>query len=141
MTIEQEIIQKMEKLSQLLERWNYEYFVLNRPTVDDKIYDQILQELKSLEEKYDFVLPRSPTQKIGIKSEKKKFRLVKHQIPMLSLNSTDNCEELIKFDQRIKKKLELNDLQYLCELKIDGLSASLIYQKGKLIMIVTRGDG
>lgn len=135
-----EISQKMQKLIQLLEKWNYEYNVLNQPTVDDKIYDQTFQELKDLEEKHNLVLPNSPTQKIGSKV-KKKFHPVAHQTLMLSLESTDNYEELVRFDERVKKKIGLNKIDYLCEVKIDGLSASLHYQNGKLRRIVTRGDG
>ncbi|CAJ0748324.1 1082_t:CDS:2, partial [Entrophospora sp. SA101] len=110
------------------------------PTVDDKIYDQTFQELKDLEEKHNLVLPNSPTQKIGSKV-KKKFHPVAHQTLMLSLESTDNYEELVRFDERVKKKTGLNKIDYLCEVKIDGLSASLHYQNGKLRRIVTRGDG
>ncbi|RHZ37295.1 NAD-dependent DNA ligase LigA [endosymbiont GvMRE of Glomus versiforme] len=138
--VAKEISQQMQKLIQLLEKWNYEYNFLNQPTVDDKIYDQTFQELKDLEEKYNLVLPNSPTQKVGSKI-KKKFHPVAHQIPMLSLESTDNYEELVRFDEKVKKKLGLNEIDYLCELKIDGLSASLHYQNGKLSKIVTRGDG
>ncbi|RHZ36779.1 NAD-dependent DNA ligase LigA [endosymbiont GvMRE of Glomus versiforme] len=135
-----EEIQQMQKLIQLLEKWNYEYNVLNQPTVDDKIYDQTFQELRDLEKKYSLVLPNSPTQKVGSKV-KKKFHSIAHQIPMLSLESTDNYKELVRFDERVKKKLGLNEIDYLCELKIDGLSASLHYQNGKLSKMITRGDG
>ncbi|KLL03666.1 MAG: NAD-dependent DNA ligase [Mycoplasmataceae bacterium CE_OT135] len=140
MTISQSTLQKMQKLIQLLEKWNYEYNILNQPTVDDKIYDQTFQELKDLEEKHNVILPNSPTQKIGSKV-KKKFHPVDHLTPMLSLESTDNYEELARFDERVKKKIGLNQIDYLCEVKIDGLSASLHYQNGKLRRIVTRGDG
>lgn len=140
MTVAKEISQKMQKLIQLLEKWNHEYNVLNQPTVDDKIYDQTFQELKDLEEKYNLILPNSPTQKVGSKI-KKKFHPVDHLIPMLSLESTDNYEELVRFDERVKKKIGLNQIDYLCEVKIDGLSASLHYQNGELRKIVTRGDG
>lgn len=141
MISQDDFVQKMEKLINLLERWNYEYNILNNPSVDDEIYDQTLKELKYLEEKHNFFLPNSPTQKIGAASEKKKFRPVKHQTPMLSLDSTDDYKYLERFNQRVKRKSKLEDLEYLCELKIDGLSASLIYQQGKLTQIATRGDG
>lgn len=140
MTIPPSIRQKMQQLIKLLERWNYEYNVLNKPTVDDKVYDQTFEELKELEEKHGFVLPDSPTQKIGTKIVKK-FHSFEHKIPMLSLESTDKYEELKKFDERVKKKLRLAQIEYLCELKIDGLSASLHYQQGKLKKMTTRGDG
>jgi DNA ligase (NAD+) len=130
----------MQQLIKLLEKWNYEYNVLNKPTVDDKIYDQTFQELEELEAKYDFALPDSPTQKIGAKVAKK-FHPFKHKVPMLSLEGTDKYEELEKFDERVKKKLGLNQVEYLCELKIDGLSASLHYHQRELKKLVTRGDG
>jgi len=96
--------------------------------------------LEELETKYDFTLPDSPTQKIGTKVAKK-FHPFKHKVPMLSLESTDKYEELEKFDERIKKKSGLNQIEYLCELKIDGLSASLHYHQKELKKLVTRGDG
>ncbi|CAG8737601.1 4693_t:CDS:2, partial [Funneliformis caledonium] len=127
----------MQQLIKLLEKWNYEYNVLNKPTVADQVYDQTFQELKELEVKYDFVLPDSPTQKLGA-SVIKKFHPFKHKTPMLSLESTDKYEELVKFEERVKKKLGLNQIEYLCELKIDGLSASLHYSRGELNKLVTR---
>jgi DNA ligase (NAD+) len=96
--------------------------------------------LQGLEAQYEFIFPNSPTQKAGTQIEKSFFP-VKHQIPMLSLESTDNYEELEKFDQRVKKSLGINEIEYLCELKIDGLSTSLHYQQGQLKRIITRGDG
>jgi len=140
MTVLPSILQKMQQLIKLLKRWNYEYNVLNKPTIDDKVYDQTFQELEELEAKHDFVLPDSPTQKVGAKIVKK-FHSFKHKIPMLSLESTDKYEELEKFDERVKKKLGLDQIEYLCELKIDGLSASLHYQQKELKKLVTRGDG
>ena len=93
-----------------------------------------------METKHNLILPNSPTQKIGAKIVKK-IHSFKHKIPMLSLESTDKHEELEKFDEKVKKKLGIEQVEYLCELKIDGLSASLHYQQGKLKKIATRGDG
>lgn len=131
---------RMKELIHLLKKWNYEYFILNQPSVEDAVYDKKFKELQDLEVRHGFIFPNSPTQKAGTQIEKSFFP-VKHQIPMLSLESTDNHKELEKFDQRMKKFLRTNKIEYLCELKIDGLSTSLHYQQGKLKRIVTRGDG
>jgi len=130
---------RMEELIVLLVKWNYEYHVLNQSSVADNVYDKFFQELKKLEKTNNLVLPNSPTQKVAPAT---KISPIKHQIPMLSLDSVDNCEDLRKFDERIKKILKISeDIEYVAEWKIDGLSASLLYQQGNLVKVVTRGDG
>ena len=135
------IQKRMQEIIDLLEKWSYEYYVLNQPTVEDEVYDKYLHELEELEKEYDFVFPNSPTQKIGYYS-KVKLQPVYRQALMLSLDSVDNYEDLFKFDQRVKKILQtFEDVEYVCEWKIDGLSVSLIYQDHHLTQISTRGDG
>jgi DNA ligase (NAD+) len=93
---------RMKELIELLDRWNYEYYVLNQPTVEDAVYDKHLKELQELEIQYNLILPNSPTQKAGHPASNK-FRPVVRQNPMLSLDSVDNYEDLLKFDERVKK--------------------------------------
>src|SRR5258706_4738160 len=138
---EANIVQKMEQLIELLNNLKHEYYNLNKSGVEDKVYDQIFQELKDLEKEYNLILPNSPTFKVGHEEKKGGFSLIKHEIPMLSLDSVDDYEKLKEFDQRIKKKLKIDKVDYFCELKIDGLSASLIYKRGGVERIVTRGNG
>ena len=106
---------KMKELVALLNRWNYEYFVLNQPSVEDAVYDKHLKELRELETQYNLILPDSPTQKAG-HSVSPKFRPVARQIPMLSLDSVDNYDDLLKFDERVKKILKTEEeIEYVCE--------------------------
>jgi len=131
--------ERIDYLVDTLNQYSYEYYVLDNPTVSDSEYDRLLQELISLENKNpDLIREDSPTVRVGseVKSE---FEKVYHQLPMLSLSNVFNEEEIRKFDERIKK--EGINPSYVCELKIDGLSISLIYEKGKLVKGVTRGDG
>jgi DNA ligase (NAD+) len=106
---------RMREIITWLEKWNYEYYTLNEPTLADEVYDQYLHELKQLEKEYNFVFPDSPTQKIG-HGEGKKLRLVQRQNPMLSLDSVDNIEDLLRFDERVKKILKTTeDITFVSE--------------------------
>ena len=140
----EEIIQKMKNLAQQIDEHNYRYYVLDKPSISDYEFDQLMEELQQLETQYpDLMLPNSPTQRIG-GTITKIFPTVAHQYPMLSLSNTYSLNELYDFDHRLKELLELTpneELEYVCELKIDGLSISLIYENGLLIRAVTRGDG
>lgn len=119
---------------------NYNYYVLAMPQISDYDFDQKLKQLEQLEkENPQFVLPNSPTQKVGGELTKN-FENFVHKWPMLSLGNTYNEQDLIDFDQRIKKAIG-DDFEYVCELKFDGLSISLTYQDGNLLRAVTRGDG
>ncbi len=130
---------RMKELVDLLNKYNYEYYTLDNPTVSDFEYDRLMQELIKLEEKYpELILEESPTNRVGGKVLES-FTKVKHKTPMFSLSNVYNEEEIIKFDERIRK--EGFSPSYVCELKIDGLSISLVYENGKLIEGVTRGDG
>lgn len=135
-----EIQQKIERLTRELNEYNYQYYVLANSVVSDYDFDLKLKELEALEAAYpQYMDPNSPTQKVGgdITS---KFETAKHRWPMLSLSNTYNANELRDFDERVKKAIG-HDVQYVCELKFDGLSISLTYEQGKLKQAVTRGDG
>ncbi|WP_184545210.1 NAD-dependent DNA ligase LigA [Mucilaginibacter sp. FT3.2] len=123
-----------------LRQHNYNYYVLAMPTISDFDFDKKLEQLSQLEKDFpEFAEPDSPTQRVG-GFVTKEFVTVKHRWPMLSLGNTYNEQELVDFDQRIRKAIGDN-FEYVCELKFDGLSMSLTYQSGKLIRAVTRGDG
>ena len=135
-----EIKERMDALVKELNQHNYNYYVLAQPTISDFEFDQKLKELAELEKKYpDYQDSDSPTQKIGGEITKE-FKTVKHRWPMLSLGNTYSEQDLRDFDERIRKAVG-NDFEYVCELKFDGLSMSLSYEKGKLTRAVTRGDG
>ena len=133
------VIERMNYLINILNEANYRYHVLDNPTITDQEYDKYLRELYTLEEKHpDLVRDDSPTQKIGGEVIDK-FNKVVHDKPMMSLSNVFNEEEIIAFDERIKK--EGITPEYVCELKIDGLSVSLKYKQGKFVSAATRGDG
>lgn len=123
-----------------LNQHNYNYYVLAQPTISDYDFDQKLKQLADLEREFpDLQEPDSPTLKIGGEITKT-FKTVQHKYPMLSLGNTYSEQDLIDFDNRIKKALGDN-YEYVCELKFDGLSMSITYENGKLERAVTRGDG
>ncbi|MFT6815565.1 MAG: DNA ligase (NAD+) [Sphingobacteriales bacterium] len=131
---------KIEELSKLLDDHNYQYYVLSRPVVTDFEYDQLMDQLILLEKSFPELLsPNSPSQRVGGEITKN-FETVQHKTPMLSLGNTYSEEELIEFDQRIRKEIGDN-FEYVCELKFDGLAVSLTYKNGVLDKAVTRGDG
>ena len=133
---------RIEELRELIREHDYNYFVLAQPTVSDYEYDQLLNELKRLEkENPKLVTQDSPTQRVGsdLTSE---FKSVQHKIPMLSLSNTYSEQEMLDFDRRVREGLPKGETPaYVCELKIDGVSVSLRYKKGKLELGATRGDG
>ena len=131
--------QRIDYLVELLNEANYNYHVLDNPTIEDQEYDKYLRELYTLEEKFpELVRNDSPTKKIGGEVIDE-FKKVTHDKPMMSLSNVFNEEEIRASDERIKK--EGITPEYVCELKIDGLSVSLKYEKGKLVSAATRGDG
>lgn len=131
--------ERIEELVKILNEANYNYHVLDNPTITDQEYDKYLRELVTLEEKYpEYVLEESPTKRVGGKVLDK-FNKITHKIPMLSLGNVFNEDEIRDFDSRIKKA-GINPT-YVCELKIDGLSVSLRYEDGVLVSGATRGDG
>lgn len=130
---------RIKEISDLLNKYNYEYYILDKPSVSDSEYDRLMQELVSLEEKYpEYKLESSPTSRVG-SDVVSNFKKVIHKRPMLSLGNVFNESDIIKFDERIKK--EGFNPTYVCELKIDGLAISLNYENGVLVGGTTRGDG
>ena len=127
------------ELTKILNEANYNYYVLDNPTITDQEYDKYLRELINIEEEYpSLVDPSSPTNRVGGEVIDK-FKKIVHEKPMLSLANVFNEEEIKDFDAKIKK--EGINPEYVCEYKIDGLSVALIYEAGKLVRGVTRGDG
>lgn len=134
--------QRIEELRELIREHDYNYFILAQPKISDYEFDQLLNELIKLEnDNPQFITTDSPTQRVG-SDLTKEFKSVQHKIPMLSLSNTYSETELIDFDRRVREGLPKNEkIEYVCELKIDGLSVSLRYINGKLDVAATRGDG
>ena len=129
----------MKELVELLNRYAYEYYTKDAPSVSDSEYDQLYRELVELEAAHpDEILPESPTHRVG-GVVLKGFTKYQHQYPLYSLQDAFSREELEVFDQRVRK--EFPSISYVCELKIDGLSISLTYENGVLVTGATRGDG
>ncbi|WDF56599.1 NAD-dependent DNA ligase LigA [Mucilaginibacter sp. KACC 22063] len=140
MSAEQQTKQLIETLTAELKQHNYNYYVLAQPVISDYDFDIKLKELAALEKEHpQFADPESPTQRVGGEITKE-FKTVKHRWPMLSLGNTYNEQELLDFDQRIRKAIGDN-FEYVCELKFDGLSMSMTYENGQLARAVTRGNG
>ena len=131
--------ERMNELIDIINEADYNYHTLDNPTITDQEYDKYLRELFEIEEEHpEWIREDSPTQHAGGKIIEG-FEKVTHKIPMMSLGDVFSESELIAFDERIKK--EGINPEYMCELKIDGLSVSLLYEKGKLVRAATRGDG
>lgn len=131
--------ERMNELIEIINEADYNYHTLDNPTITDQEYDKYLRELIEIEEKHpDWIRDDSPTHHAGGKVLEG-FTKVTHKIPMMSLSDVFSESEIIAFDERIKK--EGITPEYVCELKIDGLSVSLLYEKGKLVRAATRGDG
>jgi DNA ligase (NAD+) len=129
------------ELRERIERANYEYHVLDMPTIADQAYDALMRELQELEAKHpELVTPDSPTQRVGGPASNR-FAPVEHAHPMLSLSNAFDEAELRAFDQRVRKGLGREDIEYVCELKIDGLAINLTFQDGRFVTGATRGDG
>ena len=148
-----DVQEKYTKLRNEIEYHNNLYYNEDKPLISDMEYDALMRELKQLEQEYPELLKNekngesSPTEKIG-GTASEKFSKVRHRVPMLSLSNTYNISEIEDFDKRIKKiilsenaKEHSKELEYILELKLDGLSISLIYENGALVQAVTRGDG
>ena len=128
-------------LSRMLEEHNHNYYVLNAPTISDRDFDMLMQELQQLELEYpQYALPNSPTQRVG-SDINRAFTQVSHIYPMLSLGNTYSIEEVAAFYERVKQGLGDAPFDIVGELKFDGTSISLIYENGRLLRAVTRGDG
>ncbi|AQQ52446.1 NAD-dependent DNA ligase LigA [Planococcus lenghuensis] len=132
--------QRVEQLNKQLREYGHAYYVLDRQAVPDAVYDQLLHELIDLETQYpDLVFPDSPTQRVG-GEPLSGFSKVTHAYPMLSLSNVFGEEDLREFDRRVRSGAS-GEVEYVCELKIDGLAVSLLYEDGKFIRGATRGDG
>jgi DNA ligase (NAD+) len=137
----EEIKARIENLREKLHYHNYKYYVLAEPEISDFEYDQLLKELTDLEKDHpEFADPNSPTQRIG-NDITKDFQQVKHKYPMMSLSNSYSKEEIIDFENRIKRALPEEKIEYVCELKYDGVAIGLSYRNGLLQQAVTRGDG
>ncbi|ABR31356.1 NAD-dependent DNA ligase LigA [Thermosipho melanesiensis] len=135
------IKEEIERLRKEIEYHNYRYYVLADPIISDEEYDRLLKKLIELEKKYPkFSSPNSPTQKVG-GGVISGFEKVEHTTPMLSLDNTYNETEIKEFDNRIKRLLNRNSVEYVCELKIDGISVSIRYENGEFRQAISRGNG
>ena len=132
--------ERINELVEIINKLNYEYYTLDNPSVSDAEYDRLMQELMRLEEMYpEYARSDSPTKKVG-GEVKASFKKITHEIPLLSLSNVFTESDIINFDNRIRRE-NVKNPQYVCELKIDGLSVSLRYVKGKLLYAATRGNG
>lgn len=140
-TIPSEVKKEIEKLVKELNEHIYHYHVLDAPVISDVEFDKLFRQLKELEENYQYVLPDSPTKRVGA-PPLDKFKKVKHSEPMLSLGNAFSHDEVREFDQRVKRFLKSeNEVEYTVEPKYDGLAMELSYKKGLLERASTRGDG
>jgi DNA ligase (NAD+) len=130
------------RLREQIDRHNYRYYVLDDPEISDAEYDRLLRRLETLEHEYpELLTPDSPTQRVGAKPSEK-FAVVVHRKQMLSLANAMDADEMLKFDQRIRRFLKSDgDVEYVAEVKLDGLAVELIYEDGRLTAGSTRGDG
>lgn len=136
----EKIAERIQHLRKVLEEHNYRYYVLAQPIISDFEYDMLMKELIELEKQYpEFYDPLSPSQRVGSDLDQK-FQQERHEYPMLSLDNVYSIEELHEFHERIYKLLN-EPIEYSCELKYDGVSISIVYENGKLIKAITRGDG
>jgi len=139
--VNDEIKKKVEKLREEIRYHNYKYYIENNPEISDYEYDQLMRELQKLEKKFpSLITPDSPTQRVG-GAPLKEFPVVEHEIPMLSLDNAYSSEEVKEFEERLQRHLPDEEFEYVAELKIDGVSISLIYEDGYLVRGSTRGDG
>jgi DNA ligase (NAD+) len=135
------VLDRVRELTDLLNRYNYEYHVLDRPTVSDQEYDRLLRELEEIESTHpELKSPLSPTQRVG-GQVLDSFKKVTHKRMMLSLGNAFNRDEVLAFDRRVRDILNIDQVTYMTEMKIDGLAMSLVYREGKLVYGATRGDG
>jgi DNA ligase (NAD+) len=141
MTVARKDAEKIEALREKIRHHEYSYYVLDQPEISDAEFDKLMRELKDFEAQHPEVLTAdSPTQRVGGKP-REGFVKVRHSSPMLSLDNTYNEEELRDWERRVHELSGRSDVDYVCELKLDGMSLALIYEDGKLVHGITRGDG
>ena len=136
-----DVEKKIEALREKIRHHEYLYYVLDQPEISDLDFDKLMQQLKAIEAEHpSLITPDSPTQRVGGKP-REGFVKVPHSSPMLSLDNTYNEEELRDWERRVHELSGRSDVDYVCELKLDGMSLALVYEDGKLMRGVTRGDG
>ena len=136
-----QVQEEISKLVSLLNKYSYDYYVEDNPQISDTEYDTLYKQLEKLEEKNpEYILENSPTQRVGDRVLDE-FEKITHKVPMLSLSNTFSTEDLRDFDARISKLVPDHSVEYICELKIDGLAISIKYENGRLVSAATRGDG
>ncbi|MDD5593121.1 MAG: NAD-dependent DNA ligase LigA [Candidatus Margulisbacteria bacterium] len=132
---------KIDRLREQIRHHDHLYYVLDKPEISDQAYDKLFKELEALEKQFpDLITSDSPTQRIG-GEPLKAFKTVTHKTPLLSIDNVNSEEDLLDFDRRVREALGKEKIEYVAELKIDGLAVSLIYKKGKFTQGSTRGDG
>ena len=137
----EEAARRIEELTKLVDRYNYEYYMNDVSPVSDYEFDALLRELVELERQYpELASPNSPTKRVGGEVNKT-FRQVPHRFPMLSLGNTYSILEIVEFESRTRKLLAGKPFSYVCELKYDGVAIGLTYRKGQLVQALTRGNG
>jgi DNA ligase (NAD+) len=133
--------QRLQELTQLLQRASYDYYVLDAPTLSDAVYDQLYRELQTIETQYpELITPDSPTQRVGAEPASQ-FSSIQHNIPLYSLENAFSHEDLAKWQERWQRVEDAPNFAYVCELKIDGNALALTYENGLLVRGATRGDG
>ena len=136
-----ELRRRVEQLRQQLQKANYAYYVLDRPIMEDSVYDQLYRELQALEARYpELIVPDSPTQRVGDRPASQ-FTSLRHAIPLYSLENAFSLEEFAQWQERWQRLAPDAQLAYVCELKIDGVALALTYENGVLVRGATRGDG
>ena len=141
MTASAKIKSRVEKLRETINAHNYRYYVLDDPVISDAEHDRLMRELQELESAHPVLItPDSPTQRVGAKPADG-LDQVTHELPMLSLANAFDEEKVTEFDNRIRKRLNLDTIEYVVEPKLDGLAVSLLYENGLLVRAATRGDG
>jgi len=132
----------IDQIRKKIQHYDYQYYVLDDPTVPDAEYDRLMRQLIALESEYpDLKTNDSPTQRVS-GSPLNSFQQIQHEVPMLSLSNVFSAEELMAFDQRVKDRLnQQQTITYNAEPKLDGLAVSILYERGLLVRAATRGDG
>jgi DNA ligase (NAD+) len=141
-SIPQKVIMEYSRLIEVVNGYNYQYYVLDNPSVSDSEYDRLIKQIISIETDYpDSITQESPSQRVG-GEPLSSFAQIKHVVPMLSLDNAFSDKDLMDFDRRVKERLNLlTDIEFVCEPKLDGAAVSLLYRKGQLAYAATRGDG
>src|SRR5579864_55360 len=141
MAATKDVAKKIEALREKIRHHEHLYYVLDSPEISDADFDKLMQQLQQLEAEHPaLITPDSPTQRVGGKP-REGFVKVRHSAPMLSLENTYNEEELRGWERRVHELTGRSEVDYVCELKLDGMSLALVYEEGRLARGVTRGDG